>query len=515
MAAVSYPGISFLRGYEPKDALEQFAKGYGFGDGIRNEAGAKDALSAYIDSLTGGQSQARPAASDALVRGSADAAEAAADPMLTAYFANTRRSESGGNDAARNPNSTATGRYQFLEGTWNDLAARHPQLGLTPDGRTDPNQQERAMKVFTQENARTLKGSGIPVNPGTLYAAHFLGPGGAAKVLAADPNAPVASMLDPSVVRANPQLGQMTVAQFQQWANEKGGNGSGGYAPPMAEGMTAQAQRPPAEVLKALVSNPLTREFGIQVASGKVNAGTDDIKEYQFAVQQGYQGSFADWQKSKAASTNVSVNTGDGSKKWNETLDEQNAKRYLTLQDEAGAAQRAVSSFAAMDQLLADPNLYSGAGGEGVLALKRAGAAMGLNPEGITSAESFNALSKQAALDLMGGSLGTGFSNADRDFVVGQVANLGNTPEGNRQIIGIQRKLAERKIQIAALATEYVDRVGQLDSGFDRVLRQFAEANPLFPVPPPDAPSAQEAPSVRKTIGGKSYVQINGEWYEE
>jgi len=190
--------------------------------------------------------------------------------------------------------------------------------------------------------------------------------------------------------------------------------------------------------------------------------------------------------------TNVTVNTGEGSSQWNKTLDENNAKRYIGLQDEALGAQRALNSFAAMDQLLSDPNLYSGAGGEQVLGLKRLGAAMGLNPEGIQSAETFNALSKQAALDIMGGSLGTGFSNADRDFVIDQVANLGNTPAGNRQIVAIQRKLAQRKIEIAQRAQEYVDRNGQLDNGFDRELRQWAEANPLFQDEPGSASPGQE-----------------------
>lgn len=177
----------------------------------------------------------------------------------------------------------------------------------------------------------------------------------------------------------------------------------------------------------------------------------------------------------------VTVNTGDGSSQWNKTIDENNAKRYIAFQDEANAAQSALNSFAAMEGLLNDPDLYSGAGGEQVLGLKRVAAAMGLNPDGVTSAETFNALSKQAALDVMGGSLGTGFSNADRDFVIDQVANLGNTPEGNRRIIGIQQKIAQRKIEISQLATAYVQKFGQLDAGFDNVLRQYAEENPLFP----------------------------------
>ena len=94
--------------------------------------------------------------------------------------------------------------------------------------------------------------------------------------------------------------------------------------------------------------------------------------------------------------------------------------------------------------------------------------------------EAFNSQAKAAALDAMGGSLGAGFSNADRDFVEGQVANLENTPEGNRRIIQIQRTLQQRKLDIMAMAQEYERTNGRLDSGFDRILNEWAEANPLF-----------------------------------
>jgi hypothetical protein len=135
-----------------------------------------------------------------------------------------------------------------------------------------------------------------------------------------------------------------------------------------------------------------------------------------------------------------------------------------------------------MEQSLADPGFYSGAAGPQVLQLKRYAAALGLDPEGVDSMESFNALTKQAALSNMGGSLGTGFSNADRDFVLDQVPGLQNTPEGNQRLIEITRRINERKIGIADLARRYAEQnEGRIDLGFDDYLRKFAEENPIFP----------------------------------
>jgi hypothetical protein len=138
------------------------------------------------------------------------------------YYGSIRAAESGGNDLAKNPNSSATGRYQFTGGTWKRLMVTHPELGLTPGGRTDPDQQERAIRVFTRQNASTLSSSGIPVDNGTLYAAHFLGAGGAVKALRADDNVPMAAVVNPATLAANGFLGRMTVGDFRSWAEKKG-----------------------------------------------------------------------------------------------------------------------------------------------------------------------------------------------------------------------------------------------------------------------------------------------------
>jgi hypothetical protein len=122
-------------------------------------------------------------------------ADKAEDPARTKawlegsdYYAKLSGQESSNDDAAKNPDSTATGRYQFLEGTWADIMKAHPELGLTAEGRTDRAQQEKAVRVFTADNAKALRAAGQPVTEATLYLAHFMGPAGAIKMLTANPN---------------------------------------------------------------------------------------------------------------------------------------------------------------------------------------------------------------------------------------------------------------------------------------------------------------------------------------
>jgi len=47
--------------------------------------------------------------------------------------------ESGGNPFAKNSNSTASGLFQFLHGTWDWMAGRNPETALFYDGRYEPS----------------------------------------------------------------------------------------------------------------------------------------------------------------------------------------------------------------------------------------------------------------------------------------------------------------------------------------------------------------------------------------
>lgn len=157
------------------------------------------------------------------------------------YLASLMTRESNNNPAARNPNSTATGLGQFTTGTWTDLARRRPDLGLTPNGRTDPEQARRATAAFTQENEGLLAKVGLPVTNETRYAMHFLGKQGGVRFLKGaetNPDAPAATYANPDAVSANrtvffnrngaPKTAREVLADFSR---SFGGRGGGGGAP--------------------------------------------------------------------------------------------------------------------------------------------------------------------------------------------------------------------------------------------------------------------------------------------
>jgi hypothetical protein len=221
---------------------------------------------------------------------------------------------------------------------------------------------------------------------------------------------------------------------------------------------------------------------------------TDDMREYDKALRQGYKGTLQDWivtgKKAGAPQTTIDLR---GDNAYSKTRGEGFAKRADDIDSAEQSAFKTINSLNQMDQLIEDPSFYSGFGADQLQAVKKMAVALGGDPNSVNSMEQFNTLSKQSALDTMGGSLGTGFSNADRDFVVGQVPNLQNTPQGNKTIIAINRKMQERKIEIAKMARAYEIKTGRLDAGFMQELSTWAEAHPLFTGMPPS--NAGRAPT--------------------
>lgn len=106
--------------------------------------------------------------------------------------------ESSGGQNLKNPNSSATGLFQFTSGTWEYMKKRHPKFkDILDRGRMDFDASAVAAALYIQDNSKILQNNGIPVNIETLYAAHFLGPGSSIsgavalfKLLETNPNDP-------------------------------------------------------------------------------------------------------------------------------------------------------------------------------------------------------------------------------------------------------------------------------------------------------------------------------------
>lgn len=194
--------------------------------------------------------------------------------------------ESGGNNSAKNPNSSATGAGQFIESTWLDLFKRYfPDRaeGMTRGAilalRKDGNVSRSLIEAYARENARVLQAAGVHVDEAALQLAHFLGAGDAAKVLSAASGTPLAGLISAASIKANPTIlgGGATVndaisyAQNRANAPTSGGRGKSKMTP---EGVFAGD----INQIQARI-DLLNAEFEAQ---SKLNPKIDD---YGFAVE--------------------------------------------------------------------------------------------------------------------------------------------------------------------------------------------------------------------------------------
>jgi hypothetical protein len=114
------------------------------------------------------------------------------------------KQESGFNPSAAAKTSSAKGLYQFIKGTWEGMVSKYGSKYpiLQEKGPEDSYANALAGALYIKENSDYLTKFKIPINATTIYAAHFLGPGGAKKLLTADPNANAAELM-PQAAKAN------------------------------------------------------------------------------------------------------------------------------------------------------------------------------------------------------------------------------------------------------------------------------------------------------------------------
>lgn len=143
--------------------------------------------------------------------------------MNKQYLQRLAEIESNNNPKAQNPNSSAKGRFQFVDDT-----AQQYGLDRYDFGTKDYERAElRAVQQFTRDNKKQLqKGLGREPTDGELYLAHQQGAQGALNLLS-NPNARASDVVGSEEIRLNGGNENMTAQQFaSQWTSKfEGGEG--------------------------------------------------------------------------------------------------------------------------------------------------------------------------------------------------------------------------------------------------------------------------------------------------
>lgn len=118
--------------------------------------------------------------------------------------------------------SSASGLFQFTRATWESLGGTWGPDMSKPFGGLRPTTAEQVMRagMLTARNIALLARAAIDPTDAAKYAIHFLGPV-AIRVWNAADTAMVAPIVGAAVVKANPFLLHMTVADFKAWAGRK------------------------------------------------------------------------------------------------------------------------------------------------------------------------------------------------------------------------------------------------------------------------------------------------------
>lgn len=465
-----------------------------------------------LDAIMGGG--AAPAAPSGGVR--AEPLAPVGDPL-----ARIAAVESGGNDAARNPRSSASGRFQITDGTWRQYA---PRLGLADGDRLNPQAQEAVARAIQRDAVAAV---GRDLSPAEAYGAHFLGIGGLRAFLGADPNADAqtvyAQAAGPRVAeqafRTNPGLLEpgMTVGQVMGALERRMGSGgapAGGAAMPVSAPGAAPSGAP------RMPGQPTPQQF-----AGLMQAAANGNEQAQRLVQV-----WAPFMRQETRQPPAPVRLGDGPAGpagmyipdasapggYRRIADAPASAPQVviqgdtvrgradaaTLQDVQRGANDARQLITLFDRAERAVNrVPEGQGAQLLPVIGQAARALGIEIDGTSEAEVLRSITNGlAVLQRAPGSGAT--TDFEMRLYMQAVPRLGNTRQGNLMLIDMGRRLAQRRLAEADIwrrhagEPDLMERLNALPPVFSpeeiNVLEQ--DATPTS-APVPGAPQA--------TVGGR------------
>lgn len=230
---------------------------------------------------------------------------------------------------------------------------------------------------------------------------------------------------------------------------------------------------------------------GVNFQAPQPKEAPASIQGYEYAKKQGYAGSFADWEKSKTPSTNVSVNVGE---KGFSKLAEEQSKGLMEEHKTAQSSARGIAiNHQALDML--DEGMITGFGADWLISAGKALNQIGFNvaKDPIANSEAYGAMMGKQTLEIIKG-LGssTAISDADReyaDMMSGRTISL--TEESLRKIIDINERASREYLRI------YNEKAGKV--------MERPEAKGLPYDLRVDAPKVRE---VKKKVSSQGLIEV-------
>lgn len=224
------------------------------------------------------------------------------------------------------------------------------------------------------------------------------------------------------------------------------------------------------EKLRRMYMNPHTRGLAVEIFKQQHRAAkpetTDDIREYNLARQQGYQGSFVDYMTTmKRSGATTITNDMRGERAEQIDIGKGAAGRANATMDRASAASDKLFQLSTLMEMqkrlptdaMAQAKLTAGQWAKALGISESTLEGMGIGKDFIGDAQAFNSITSRMMVDMIGkgGFPANNFSNADREFLIQTLPRLTNDPRGNRIIMEASRRAAERDIEKARAWQSY------------------------------------------------------------
>ena len=131
--------------------------------------------------------------------------------------------ESNGNYKAKNPLSSASGKYEFTQSNFEGVKKNNPDLPNLSfeEFKNNPDAQELYQKALLNENTQSLKRHGLEVTPTNQYIMHWAGAPKGSALLQANDDDQLKHYLSDEVLRKNRLNPDTSVGEFRRTIDDK------------------------------------------------------------------------------------------------------------------------------------------------------------------------------------------------------------------------------------------------------------------------------------------------------